>query len=203
MDPSLPVAPESRRKRALDRERYVMPVDVDLSRQALLAEFHTETCPQCGVNPAGRAQPRTLQWVSPWIYAGFFVNVLVLAALYYLLRQRVTASLPLCPDCEAADKRGRRATAASYWGVLLAPIACAIAASPFDAAGYASLVGLVAGVVGAVYTTVKMRPQVIEVRRIDKDRDLVRLRASPSWRAVLEREKPTALKEGALLGVGR
>jgi hypothetical protein len=198
MDPSLPVAPESRRARALDHERVEKPVDVDVSRQALLAGLHTETCPQCGVNPAGEAKARTLQWVSPWVYAGLFVNVIVLAVLYYTLRQRVTTSLPLCPDCEAADKRGRRAMAASYWGVLLAPLAFAIAATPFDQAGWASLAGFVAGLVGAVYTTVKMRPNVISCRRIDKDNDLVRLRASPSWRGVLEREKPRAL-----LGVRR
>ncbi len=194
MHPTLPVAPGSRGRRPLERLGPPRPVDVLLDKDALAAGLHLDTCPQCGANPAGTTPPRTLQWVSPFIWFAFLISLIVVVILHYTLRVRVTTALPLCADCAAADRRGRRLAALGLLGVVLGPVVLGAAGTVVGAGGVGAAVGLVAGLVGAVTAQVKLAPQMIVCRRIDAQEKTVTLRASPTWRSVLEREQPEALR---------
>src|SRR5688572_22003121 len=104
--PQLPVAAQSQQPlRAVD-ERLPPPELVFLHSDAL-RDLKTQTCVQCGINPAGPPSTRTLQYVPPWVYLGLLANLIVLAILYFAGRRRVPAVFRLCPDCARADVRGR------------------------------------------------------------------------------------------------
>ena len=193
--PQLPVAAQSQRPlRAVD-EPPPKPELVFLHSDAL-RDLHTATCPQCGINPAGPPVTRTFQYVPPWVYLGLLANVLVLAIMYFAGRRRVHATLRLCPDCAAADKRGRRLRAISVGGLVAFPAIGALLGSLAGDAGFilgGASAGLVAAIAAIVAAVTKTKHEVIEAKNIDKKAGTITLLAAPTWQRVIEAEAHDAL----------
>jgi hypothetical protein len=194
-DPSLPVAPESRRRVALQHNPLspLRPVDIDISQQAFTSGLVLTTCPQCGVNPAA-GKTRTFSWVNPWLYVTIAAGIVVFLIIVAVARVRATGWLPLCEDCARADNRARNLSGLALASVLLAPILFGILGSTFGAGLLMAAFGLVAGLVGAVTASWKLAPQIVSCRKIDKG--VIRFRASPTWRETIARERPEALVTG-------
>ena len=185
---------------------------VELDREHLkLHGVHTQTCPQCGINPSTGPKKRTFRWAPPWLFAVWLWGALTAAAvsplisigvlgLAFLARRKVTTMLSLCDDCDHADVRARRIRGASVTaGFVTLPIA-ALALAQMSGWGWfvspvvqASLLGVVAvaGVAGAVFAHLKTSKAALFVKRITPS--VVRLKASPTWRRVLRQEAPKAL----------
>jgi hypothetical protein len=161
-----------------------------------LRDLKTQTCVQCGINPAGPPTTRTLQYIPPWVYLGLLANVVVLAVLYFAGRRRVNAVFRLCPDCARADIRGRRLRGVSLVGLLAFPLlGAAIGAAIGDAGivlGGASA-GLVAAIAAIVAAVTKTKHEVIDVKNIDNKAGTTTLLAAPSWHRVLDQEARDAL----------
>lgn len=193
--PQLPVAAQSQRPLRSVDEPTPKPELVFLHSDAL-RDLQTQTCVQCGINPAGPPATRTLQYVPPWVYLGLLANVVVVAVLYFAGRRRVHAVFRLCPDCARADARGRRLRGVSLVGLLAFPLlGAAIGAALGDASyvlGGASA-GLVAAIAAMVAAVTKTKHEVIDVKNIDKKAGTVTLMASPSWQRVLAQEARDAL----------
>jgi len=190
---------------------------VELDRAHLLLHgVHTETCPQCGINPATGPKARTFRWSPPWLFALWLWVALLSMAISPLLslgvigaaffaRRKVTTTFSLCDDCDSADIRARRIRAATVTAGFLTPPIAAAALGLMNQWGWpASLtvrmsflgVATVAGIAGAVFGHVKTSKAALFVRRITGK--IVRLKASPSWQRVLAEEQPAALFRKAL-----
>ncbi len=186
--PHLDLAPPSPEERS--------PVGVVLRPSRLEQGLHTRTCPQCGLNPAGAPVKRTFQWVPPWVYFGLLLNIVILMILYYAGRRIVKGELPLCSDCDVADRRGRRLRSFSVAGIFLGPLVFAGLGGVTlgsEAAAAGALIGLVSGIVGIVASHRRTRFDVIGVKHIDRKRDTMTLTASPTFGRVLAAEAPDAL----------
>ena len=195
--PQLPVAATSQRPlRALGDEPPPKPALVFLHADAL-RDLRTQTCVQCGINPAGPPKTRTLQYVPPWVYLGLLANVVILAVLYFAGRRRVESVLRLCPDCAAADVQGRRLRGFSVAGLLVFPGLGAAITALLDLSGSvilgAASAGLVAAIAAIIAASTKTRHEVIDVKNIDKKAGTVTLLAAPTWQRVLDAEARDAL----------
>lgn len=171
-------------------------VEVKIKPSALMAGLHTKTCPQCGLNPAGPLVKRSFQYVPPWVYVGLLLNIVVLLILYYAGRTVVKGELTLCPDCDAADTRGRRFRSLSVVGLVGFPIVFAtlgglVAGS--DAALAGGFAGLVAAFAGMFAAHRRTRYDVIGCKFADKKKDTMTLQASPAFQRVLAEEASEAV----------
>ena len=192
--PQLPVAAQSQRPLRSVDEPPPKPELVFLHSDAL-RDLKTQTCVQCGINPAGPPLSRTLQYVPPWVYLGLLVNVIVLAVLYFAARRRVNAVFRLCPDCARADVRGRRLRGVSLVGLLAFPLLGSAMGAAFGDGGYVlggASAGLVAAIAAIVAAVTKTKHEVIDVKNIDKA-GTTTLLASPSWHRVLDQDARDAL----------
>lgn len=170
-------------------------VDVLLRPSSLEAGLHTQTCPHCGVNPAGPPVKRTFQYVPPWVYIGLLLNILVLIIMYMAGRRVVKGELTLCADCDAADTRGRRIRSGSLFGIFGFPLLFALLGGVTvgeDGAIIGGLVGIVAFIAGLVAAHRQTRFDVIAAKIIDKKKDTMTLSASPAFARVLAEEAPSA-----------
>lgn len=193
--PQLPVAATSQRPVRTVDEPPPKPALVFLHADAL-RDLRTQTCVQCGINPAGPPKTRTLQYVPPWVYLGMLANVVILAILYFAARRRVDAVFRLCPDCAAADARGRRLRGFSIAGLLVFPAVGALLGAAIGDGGVilaGASAGLVAAIAAIVAAATKTRHEVIDTKNIDKKAGTVTLLASPTWQRVLDAEARDAL----------
>ena len=193
--PQLPVAAFSRHPVPVLEDGPDKPALVVLHSDAL-RDLQTQTCLQCGINQAGPPQMRTLQHVPPWVYLGLLGHFGLLAILYFAGRRRLDAVFRLCPDCAAADTRGRRLRSWSLAGLLVFPILGAVIGAALDSIplclGGAST-GFVAGIAAIIASARKTRHAIIFTKHIDKRAGTVTLLASPSWQRVLDAEAREAL----------
>ena len=169
---------------------------VALRASALEAGLHTATCPQCGINPAGPPVERTFQHVPGWVYIGLLANVVVMMILYLVGRVRVTGTLTLCADCDAADRRGRRLRSLSVVGLVGLPLLFGFIggiAAGVEAALVGAGAGVVGGAIGAIVAHRRPATETIGVKFANRKQNVLELTANATFRDVIEREAPDAL----------
>jgi hypothetical protein len=162
----------------------------------------TQTCPQCGVNPAhGPTLRRHTKTPRFWYFLlvpscflwapAFFV----VAGIALATRKTVSTSYTLCSDCDRADRRAQGIRGLTAWSGLFAPLIAFWAGIGLELSGpgIGALVGgsFVAGLTAAAFGHVKTKTSLLDVR--DIERAWLRLRASPTWKRVLREEHPEAL----------
>ncbi|MDP2341661.1 MAG: hypothetical protein Q8O67_11945 [Deltaproteobacteria bacterium] len=172
-------------------------VELLVRPSAFEQKLRTQTCPQCGLNPAGPLVKRSFQWVPGWVYIGLLLNIAILLIMYMAGRRVVKAEISLCADCDAADRHGRSLRSVSVAGVVLGPALFAFAGGitvGTELAIAGACAGLVAGIVGIIAAHRRTRFDVIGVKHIDRKVDTMTLRVSPSFARVLAAEAPDALR---------
>ena len=165
---------------------------------ALQSGIRTHTCPQCGMNPTTAFVKRTFQYIPPWVYAGLLLNVLVLMVLYFSGRRVVKAELGLCTECDKADRRGRTLQSMSVLGVLCFPMLFGFglgAVGGVELGLFGAAAGIVSGIAGMVAAHRATRFDVMRCVGVDKKLGTTTLKASVSFKRVLELQAASALAQ--------
>ncbi|MCP4501266.1 MAG: hypothetical protein GY822_15005 [Deltaproteobacteria bacterium] len=171
---------------------------IKLDRAILERGLKLCTCPQCGVGPAVLDEkPRRLVDYPNWLVALVFLpfGTVIVAVLYFVLRQVSKVRFPLCDECRVREKRGRLIRSLGTLGVLGIPVVTLAALLQFDVSGMSFAFTLasatVAGLVSAFTAERRTRFDVIAPTRIKKK--FLETKLPQSWVDVLQEEHPGAL----------
>ena len=207
-----PYTPTTVPTQGLEKSTLTMPVqkpvkillDGDLVAQGI----HTQTCPQCGLNPVDKLHKQKFQFIPQWVYLGLLANILVMLVLYYVGRKVIDTQLGLCDACAAQMKRARTFRALSIAGAIFGPMLLGGAAAAIIGSTAGLVVGataLVAGIVGSVVTHKRTVNDMLLVQKIEVHKfkgpggqitktQTLELKANTQFRATLQKEAPHLFK---------